>query len=72
MRDKELREILAPRENAGREAIRLFLVQHGDIDVENRTHTFLTCTDGLIFDRPVNGSEVSREALEGLVAAAPR
>ncbi|MEU1014068.1 TetR family transcriptional regulator C-terminal domain-containing protein [Streptomyces sp. NPDC005898] len=72
VRDKELREILLPRENAGREAVRLFLVEHGVPDVENRTHTLLTCVDGLIFDRLVNGGDVPREALEGLVAAALR
>jgi len=32
----------------------------------------LTCIDGLVFDRLVNGGEVQREALEGLVAAALR
>lgn len=72
VRDPELREILVPRENAGREAVRLFLAAHGVADVENRTHTLLTCIDGLIFDRLVNGGEVPREALEGLVAAALR
>ncbi|MFK0215472.1 TetR/AcrR family transcriptional regulator [Streptomyces sp. NPDC090298] len=72
VRDEELREILVPRENAGREAVRLFLAQHGVADVENRTHTLLTCVDGLVFDRLVNGGEVRREALEGLVAAALR
>ena len=68
----ELREILVPRENAGREAVRLFLAGHGVTDVENRTHTLLTCVDGLVFDRLVSGGEVRREALEGLVAAALR
>ncbi|MFJ8537820.1 TetR/AcrR family transcriptional regulator [Streptomyces sp. NPDC093591] len=72
VRDPELREILIPRENAGREAVRLFLIEHGVTDVENRTHTLLTCIDGLVFDRLVNGGEVPREALEGLVAAALR
>ncbi|MFD5242604.1 TetR/AcrR family transcriptional regulator [Streptomyces tendae] len=72
VRDKELREILVPRENAGREAVRLFLAGRGVTDVENRTHTLLTCVDGLVFDRLVNGGEVRREALEGLVAAALR
>ncbi|MFF4422777.1 TetR/AcrR family transcriptional regulator [Streptomyces sp. NPDC001549] len=74
VRDPELREILVPRENAGREAVRLFLAGHGVrvTDVENRTHTLLTCIDGLVFDRLVNGGDVPREALEGLVAAALR
>ncbi|MFE8991298.1 TetR/AcrR family transcriptional regulator [Streptomyces collinus] len=72
VRDPELREILIPRENAGREAVRLFLAGQGATDVENRTHTLLTCIDGLVFDRLVNGGEVPREPLEGLVAAALR
>ncbi len=72
VRDPELREILVPRENAGRAAVRLFLAGHGVTDVENRTHTLLTCIDGLVFDRLVNGGDVPREALEGLVAAALR
>ncbi|MFJ3339287.1 TetR/AcrR family transcriptional regulator [Streptomyces sp. NPDC086766] len=72
VRDPELREILVPRENAGREAVRLFLTAHGGTDVENRTHILLTCIDGLVFDRLVSGGDVPREALEGLVAAALR
>ncbi|MFE6273813.1 TetR/AcrR family transcriptional regulator [Streptomyces goshikiensis] len=72
VRDPELRTILVPRENAGREAVRLFLAAHGVTDVENRTHTLLTCIDGLVFDRLVSGGDVPREALEGLVAAALR
>ncbi|MFI6930645.1 TetR/AcrR family transcriptional regulator [Streptomyces sp. NPDC050287] len=72
VRDPELREILVPRENAGREAVRLFLAGQGVTDVENRTHTLLTCIDGLIFDRLVSGGEVPREPLEGIVAAALR
>ncbi|WP_251095980.1 TetR family transcriptional regulator C-terminal domain-containing protein [Streptomyces sp. Caat 7-52] len=72
VRDPELRAILVPRENAGREAVREFLAAHGVTDVENRTHILLTCLDGLVFDRLVSGGEVPREALEGLVAAALR
>ncbi|MFD3555918.1 TetR/AcrR family transcriptional regulator [Streptomyces goshikiensis] len=72
VRDPELREILVPRENAGSQAVRLFLTTHGAPDVEHRTHTLLTCIDGLVFDRLVSGGEVRREALEGLVAAALR
>ncbi|GAA3090896.1 TetR/AcrR family transcriptional regulator [Streptomyces roseofulvus] len=72
VRDPELRELLVPRENAGREAVRLFLSTHGAPDVETRTHTLLTCVDGLVFDRLVSGGDVSREALEGLVTAALR
>ncbi|MFG3002987.1 TetR/AcrR family transcriptional regulator [Streptomyces calvus] len=72
VRDPELREILVPRENAGREAVRLFLAAHGVTDVENRARTLLTCLDGLVFDRLVSGGDVPREALEGLVTAALR
>jgi DNA-binding transcriptional regulator YbjK len=72
VRDRELREILVPRENAGRDAVRLFLAAHGVTDVENRSHILLTCIDGLVFDRLVSGGEVPREALEGLVTAALR
>ncbi|MFH9740962.1 TetR/AcrR family transcriptional regulator [Streptomyces roseolus] len=73
VRDPELREILVPRENPGRQAVRTFLAARGVNDVENRTHTLLTCVDGLVFDRLVNGGdEVPREALEGLVTAALR
>ncbi|MFF6874813.1 TetR/AcrR family transcriptional regulator [Streptomyces sp. NPDC012474] len=72
VRDPELREILVPRENAGREAVRLFLAGQGVTDVESRTHTLLTCIDGLVFDRLVSGGEVPREPLEGLVTAALR
>ncbi|MFD7079056.1 TetR/AcrR family transcriptional regulator [Streptomyces sp. NPDC059918] len=72
VRDPELREILVPRENAGREAVRLFLASHGVTDVESRTHILLTCIDGLVFDRLVSGGDVPREAIEGLVAAALR
>ncbi len=71
-RDPELREILIPRENAGRAAVRRFLAGHGAADPESRTHTLLTCVDGLVFDRLVSGGDVPREALEGLVAAALR
>ncbi|MFC8917755.1 TetR/AcrR family transcriptional regulator [Streptomyces sp. NPDC057116] len=72
VRDPELREILVPRENAGREAVRAFLAGQGVTDVDTRTHTLLTCIDGLVFDGLVNAGEVPREALEGLVAAALR
>ncbi|CAM5331560.1 TetR/AcrR family transcriptional regulator [Streptomyces fumanus] len=73
VRDPELREILVPRENAGREAVRQFLAGHGVPDPDDRTHTLLTCVDGLVFDRLVSdGGEVPRTALEGLVAAALR
>ncbi|PBC75358.1 TetR family transcriptional regulator [Streptomyces sp. TLI_235] len=70
VRDPELREILVPRDNAGREAVWLFLATHGVADPESRTHTLLTCIDGLVFDRLVSGGDVPHEAIEGLVAAA--
>ncbi|WP_436736015.1 TetR/AcrR family transcriptional regulator [Streptomyces sp. BBFR102] len=72
VRDGELREILAPRENGAREAVLQFLVKSGVADARSRTDTLLTCVDGLVFDRLVNGGEVRREALDGLVAAALR
>ncbi|MFE9372969.1 TetR/AcrR family transcriptional regulator [Streptomyces sp. NPDC006711] len=72
VRDPELREILVPRQNAGREAVRQFLAGQGVPDVEDRTHTLLMCVDGLVFDRLVSGGEVPRESLEGIVAAALR
>lgn len=72
VRDPELRDILVPRENAGREAVRRFLTAHGVTDAENRTDTLPTCLDGPVFDRLVNGGEVRRESLEGLAAAALR
>ncbi|MEU3190594.1 TetR family transcriptional regulator C-terminal domain-containing protein [Streptomyces sp. NPDC006992] len=72
VRDPELREILVPRDNAGREAVRSFLATRGVPDVESRTHTLLTCIDGLVFDHLVSGGEVRRDALDGLVAAALR
>ncbi|MEU6389277.1 TetR family transcriptional regulator [Streptomyces sp. NPDC046939] len=72
VRDTQLRDILVPRENAGHQAVRLFLSAHGVSDVDNRTFTLLTCIDGLVFDRLVRGGEVPREAMEGLVAAALR
>ncbi|MFG2720605.1 TetR/AcrR family transcriptional regulator [Streptomyces sp. NPDC048416] len=72
VRDPELRAILVPRENAGREAVRQFLAVQGVKDVESRTDTLLTCIDGLIFDALVHGTEVRRDALDGLVIAALR
>ncbi|QGV76878.1 TetR/AcrR family transcriptional regulator [Streptomyces ficellus] len=72
VRDPELRKILVPHENAGRRAVRSFLAAHAVPDVDNRTHTLLTCIDGLVFDRLVSGGDVPREAVEGLVAAALR
>ncbi|MFC8721211.1 TetR/AcrR family transcriptional regulator [Kitasatospora sp. NPDC057198] len=74
VRDPELREILVPRENAGREAVRRFLTAHGvpDADVEARSRVLLSCVDGLVFDGLVNGGEVPPGAVEGLVVAALR
>ncbi|MFJ4775317.1 TetR/AcrR family transcriptional regulator [Streptomyces sp. NPDC088762] len=74
VRDPELREILVPRENAGRDLVRAFLAAHGaGGDPDARTHTLLACVDGLILDHLLAGAgEVGRDALEGLVAAALR
>ncbi|MFF0739250.1 TetR/AcrR family transcriptional regulator [Streptomyces sp. NPDC004111] len=72
VRAPELRAILLPRENAGRAAVRHFLAERGVADAENRTHTLLTCVDGLVFDRLVSGGDVPREAFDGLIAAALR
>ncbi|MGW0825765.1 TetR/AcrR family transcriptional regulator [Streptomyces sp. NPDC002845] len=66
----ELREILVPRENAARQAVRDFLAGQGVTDAEDRTVTLLTCVDGLVFDRLVNGGSVSHEDISRLVAAA--
>lgn len=68
----ELREILLPRENAGRDVVRHFLAARGVAHAEERTVTLLTCVDGLVFDRLVNGGRVSPQDLRGLVAAALR
>ncbi|MEU9374200.1 TetR family transcriptional regulator C-terminal domain-containing protein [Streptomyces sp. NPDC048255] len=70
----ELREILVPRENAAREAVRRFLAARGlaDAEAEERTVTLLTCVDGLVFDRLVNGGSVPAHEIRGLVAAALR
>lgn len=68
----ELREILVPRENAGRQVVRDFLAVQGVTDAEDRTITLLTCLDGLVFDRLVGGGTVSDREIRGLVAAALR
>ncbi|GAA2648143.1 TetR/AcrR family transcriptional regulator [Streptomyces vastus] len=68
----ELREILVPRENAGRQVVRDFLAAQGVTDAEDRTVTLLTCVDGLVFDRLVGGGTVSSQEIRGLVAAALR
>ncbi|MET9958048.1 TetR family transcriptional regulator C-terminal domain-containing protein [Streptomyces sp. NPDC006326] len=72
VRDPELREILVPRENAGRELARAFLAAHGVPDPEVRTRSLLACVDGLVLDHLPTGTPVPRDALEGLVAAALR
>ncbi|MDT0611840.1 TetR/AcrR family transcriptional regulator [Streptomyces lancefieldiae] len=64
----ELREILRPRENAARHAVRDFLAAQGLTDAEERTVTLLTCVDGLVFDRLVNGGSVSGAEIGRLVA----
>ncbi|MFE3644032.1 TetR/AcrR family transcriptional regulator [Streptomyces sp. NPDC059169] len=68
----ELREILVPRENAGRQVVHDFLAAQGVPDAEARTVTLLTCVDGLVFDRLVKGGRVSEAEIRGLVAAALR
>ena len=68
----ELREILVPRENPARQAVQDFLAAQGVQDAEERTVTLLTCVDGLVFDRLVNGGSVSGHEIHGLVAAALR
>ncbi|MEU6880370.1 TetR family transcriptional regulator C-terminal domain-containing protein [Streptomyces sp. NPDC046712] len=72
VRDPELREILIPRENPGRDTVRDFLAAQGVEDPEGRTLTLLACVDGLVFDRVVTGGSVAVEEVEGLVAAALR
>ncbi|MGW2375792.1 TetR/AcrR family transcriptional regulator [Kitasatospora sp. NPDC001683] len=72
VRDPELREILVPRENAGRAVVRAFLADQGVADPDGRTATLLACIDGLVFDRLVGGGETGADELQGLVAAALR
>ncbi|MFD7974427.1 TetR/AcrR family transcriptional regulator [Streptomyces sp. NPDC059071] len=75
VRDPELRDILVPRENPGRDAVRAFLAARGVADPEARTLSLLACVDGLVLDRVVAGEEAvsgGTEAIEGLVAAALR
>lgn len=67
-----LREILVPRENAGRRVVQDFLASQGVADAEARTVTLLTCVDGLVFDRLISGGSVSHAEIRGLVAAALR
>ncbi|GHE05268.1 TetR/AcrR family transcriptional regulator [Streptomyces alanosinicus] len=71
-RHPELREILVPRENLGRRVVCDFLAGRGVADAEERTVTLLTCVDGLVFDRLVNGGAVREGEVRGLVAAALR
>ncbi|MFG2843582.1 TetR/AcrR family transcriptional regulator [Kitasatospora sp. NPDC048296] len=72
VRDPELREILVPRENAGRAVVRAFLATQGVTDPDGRTATLLACIDGLVFDRLVGGGETGTDEIQGLVAAALR
>ncbi|MEU6234462.1 TetR family transcriptional regulator C-terminal domain-containing protein [Kitasatospora sp. NPDC047058] len=72
VRDPELHEILVPRENAGRAAVRAFIAGQGVADPDERTTTLLACVDGLVFDRLVGGGSVRADEIEGLVAAALR
>ncbi|GAA4915764.1 TetR/AcrR family transcriptional regulator [Streptomyces coeruleoprunus] len=67
----ELREVLTPRENAARDAVRNLIAAHGAADAEERTVTLLACVDGLVFDRLVAGGDsVPGDAVARLVAAA--
>ncbi|MBL1087975.1 MULTISPECIES: TetR/AcrR family transcriptional regulator [Streptomyces] len=68
----ELREILVPRENAGRDTVRDFLAAQGVADAEGRTLTLLACVDGLVFGRLLGGGGVLEEEIRGLIAAALR
>ena len=72
VRHPELREILVPRENAARDAVRDFLAAHGVADAEDRTLTLLACVDGLVFDRLLAGGRVAEPDIRGLVAVALR
>ncbi|MFF7754650.1 TetR/AcrR family transcriptional regulator [Streptomyces sp. NPDC007971] len=72
VRHPELREILVPRENVARRAVQDFLAAQGVEDAAGRTVTLLTCVDGLVFDRLVNGGGVSAQEIGGLVSAALR
>ncbi|MFJ6774317.1 TetR/AcrR family transcriptional regulator [Kitasatospora sp. NPDC091257] len=72
VRDPELREILVPRENAGRAAVRDFLAAQGVADPDGRTAVLLACVDGLVFEHLVGGGEPGADAIQGLVAAALR
>ncbi|ANP52620.1 DNA-binding transcriptional regulator YbjK [Streptomyces griseochromogenes] len=72
VRHPELREILVPRENLARQAVQDFLAAQGVEDAEERTVTLLTCVDGLVFDRLVNGGSVSEREIHSLVTAALR
>ncbi|MHC3470733.1 TetR/AcrR family transcriptional regulator [Streptomyces sp. 7R007] len=64
----ELREILRPRHNAGRQLVHDFLTAHGVPDPEARTVTLLTCIDGMVFDHLVNGGKPSAIQIRTLVA----
>ncbi|MDX3224330.1 TetR family transcriptional regulator [Streptomyces sp. ME19-01-6] len=66
----ELRDILVPRENAGRQLVHDFLATQRVANAGDRTITLLTCVDGLIFDRLVHGGSVSDAEIRQLVAAA--
>ncbi|MBC2867120.1 TetR/AcrR family transcriptional regulator [Streptomyces mexicanus] len=72
VRHPELREILLPRENAARAAVRDFLAAQGVPDAEERTLTLLACVDGLVFDRLVGGGRVPLEQIRALVETALR
>ncbi|MFB7708590.1 TetR/AcrR family transcriptional regulator [Streptomyces sp. NPDC056105] len=65
VRHPELRDILVPRENAARDAVRAFLAAHGVADAEDRTLTLLACVDGLVVDRLLSGGRVSEKEIRG-------
>jgi DNA-binding transcriptional regulator YbjK len=72
VRHPELRDILVPRENTARDAVRDFLAAHGVADADDRTRTLLACIDGLVFDRLLSGGRVSVPEIRGLVETALR
>ncbi|MET9426779.1 MULTISPECIES: TetR family transcriptional regulator C-terminal domain-containing protein [unclassified Streptomyces] len=71
----ELREVLVPRENAARDAVRAVLAAHGVADPDGRTVTLLACVDGLVFERltgPAADAGGLRDEIRALVDAALR
>ncbi|MFI9747652.1 hypothetical protein [Streptomyces sp. NPDC052494] len=58
------------RGHAAREAVRAFLAAQGHTDADERTITLLTCVDGLVFDRLINGGPVTEKEIAAVVTAA--